>query len=168
MPSDGEVNEIKSEVLDLRSEFRVLRSEVSSGSVHSGFCNLYVRALDDCEVGVGKSWLELVLRCKVESFSRLGNTIRQSFKVKVLKSVAHDAVVSGRKNRCIVNIWQNSPSNKEVNCRAKGLQDETGQSMCGVENKSSSKHRICSWNCRGFGLMRWMQICPHGGWLIQD
>ena len=146
-----EVSEIKSDIAVLRSEMesvKVAASNSHSRDVGVDLCNIYVGVRTDLREGVGKSWLESVLRCEVESFWMVKGLPRPAFKVKIKKAYFHDAVQSGRENHCLVAVWRTS-----------GRRDLDGGAALGRTSVGHSELSTCTpaplikivaWNCRGF------------------
>ena len=122
-----EMSEIKDGIDVLRLEVYSLKdAALNSHDVGVEMCNIYVGVRIDLSEEVGKSWLETVLGCKVESFWKLKGLPRPAFKAKIKKAYFHDVVLSGQKNHCLVAVWR-ALGNRDVGSCA-GVGSKIGHS----------------------------------------
>ena len=124
---------------------------------------MYVRSKD--AVRGGKRFLKSILKCRVVQYTCVGRAPSAAFKVRIEKSVLHDALVAGRAAGCFVDLWRQSRAGHRVASNAGGEVESMGTD--GVKMAAGGAEcgsvKMTGWNCRGL-----RNSIPYLNALIED
>ena len=141
-----DIGNLKASVDDLKREVQELKSKVSREPMTRDECScclMYLRLKNSTSEKLDKSLVELKVGTSILGYEIIRAYPTPAFRVKILKSVFHNAITHARSNDCVADIWRGKSPQSPLGYSG---MPETTQPIVSVQHSLT----ITSWNCRGF------------------
>ena len=133
------ISTLKSELLDLRSTLNRLDNSINDMDC----CFLYLRLKNVPGKVIDKALLESLINSSTISHELVRTTPTPAFRIKIHKSLLHNAISHARCNNCVADLWGGKSSRPIIQPRRRSV-DATS-----TPPSSLLSIIITSWNCRG-------------------